>query len=51
MKNVNLRLNSWIFVLEEVDLRSKDKRGTKNKVANHLSRLKVEAILKLKDKL
>ena len=36
-KDVKLRLVRWVLLLREHDLEKKDKKGTKNLVANHLS--------------
>ena len=44
--NSKPRLIRWVLLLPEFDITIKDKRGSKNVVADHLSRLKNEEITK-----
>ncbi|WMV18842.1 hypothetical protein MTR67_012227 [Solanum verrucosum] len=49
-KDAKPRLISWVLLLQEFDFVVKDRKGTKNQVADHLSRLEEEAMLKLGDR-
>ena len=43
-KDAKPRLIRWILLLQEFDLEVGDKKGSKNSVANHLSRLEQEEV-------
>ena len=45
-KDSKARLICWVFLLQEFDLEFKDKKGIKNVVANHFSRLNFDTITK-----
>lgn len=44
-KDGNSRLIWWVFFLLEFESEVKDRKGTKNQVANHLSKLEEKAML------
>lgn len=48
-KDAKRRLISWVLQLQEFNSEVKDRKGTENQVANHLSRLEDEAMMKLAD--
>ena len=49
-KDAKPRLIRWVLLLQEFDFMVKDRKGTENQVADHLSRLEEEAMLKLGDR-
>ena len=44
------RLIRWVLLMQEFDFEVKDRKGTKNQVANHLSRLNEVAMRELGEK-
>lgn len=48
-KYVKPRLLFWILLLQEFELKIKDKKGIKNGVADHLLRLRIEDRLPIDD--
>lgn len=50
-KNTKPRLLSWILLLQEFDLEILHKKGVKNGVANHLSRLRINKEISITDAL
>ena len=46
-KDSKPRLIRWVLLLEKFDFEVKDRKGTENQVADHLSRLEDEAMRKL----
>ena len=48
-KDAKPRLLQWILMLQEFDWEVRDKKGSENLVANHLSRLNQEGLKKHED--
>ena len=49
-KDVKLRLIRWVLLLQEFNLYVKGRKGAENQIANHLSKLKDEAMQELGEK-
>ena len=46
-KGAKPRLIRWVLLLQEFDFEVRDRKGTKNQVVDHLSRLEDEAMREL----